>query len=281
MTTSRAGFLFVICVGLAGTIWLLLPERDRGERVRFTLYRPATASFYLDRGASPGDSLDYSHEPEATVPFGAPGDIGLACPQADHAQRDGFRTFAAGTWLLSGGPGSPTSRDLVLGKSGDLPFCADFNSDGIADSGVFRGGDWMITTRRAGDNTDIRFSLGGAGDRPVVLNVKGAGNATDRRDVVYGVYRRGIWYLDTKGAGTVDATHALGGLPQDVPLLIPRWDPARESIPGYSLAIFRDGIWHVKPDPNGAQTTSFVFGQAGDLPGFVYRQRSYAQHTGN
>jgi hypothetical protein len=159
----------------------------------------------------------------------------------------------------------------MLGQAGDLPFCADFDGDGVADSGVFRGGDWYVATKHAGSAPDIRFSLGAPGDRPVVLNAEGTGNRTDRRNVVYGVYRRGMWYLDTKGQGKVDAAHAFGGLPQDVPLLIPRWSATAGAVPPYSLAIFRDGTWYVKPDPDGAQTLSFPFGAPGDLPGFVRR----------
>jgi hypothetical protein len=84
---------------------------------------------------------------------------------------------------------------------------------------------------------------------------------------VYGVYRGGAWYLDTRGTGAADATHYFGGLPQDVPLLIPRW--VAGGADGYSLAIFRDGTWFIRPAPDGPVTLSFPFGQAGDLPGFA------------
>jgi len=205
------------------------------------------------------------------VSFGVPGDVGLLCPQDDPADPQGYRVFARGHWYFTGKAVRPATGDLVHGQAGDLPFCADFDGDGLADSGVFRDGAWLIKTRRPGAFTDIRFSLGTLGDRPVALNVAGAGNATDRKNVVYGVYRQGTWYLDTRGTGVVDATHVFGG-PQDLPLLIPRWSPEAGTQGTYSLAVFRDGVWYVKPDPDAAQSSSFSFGQAGDLPGFAYRK---------
>jgi len=266
---SVALAIAVAVLGLVGALlYLYLRDGERGERVRFVLYRPAVAQFFLDRGTAPGESLESAHEAKDSVAFGVPGDIGLACTQSDRANPNGFRTFSKGVWRLSTGQEKPASVDLMLGQPGDLPFCADFDGDGAADSGVFRDGAWYVATKRDG-RPDVRFAFGQAGDRPVVLNVKGAGNKTDRKDVVYGVYRRGMWYLDTRGGGTVDAAHAFGGLPQDVPLLIPRWSRDATATTGYSLAIFRDGVWYLKPDPDGAQMLSFAFGAAGDLPGFV------------
>jgi hypothetical protein len=269
VTPKRRVLLALPWLAVAAIGWYLVREPADSHAVRFALYRPAAAQFYLDRGAAPGGALDYAHDAKDTVPFGVPGDVGLACPQDVREEPRGFRAYTNGNWFLSGAATRPAKGDVVLGQPGDIPFCADFDGDGIADSGVFRGGEWFVATKRAGDGVDIRFSLGTAGDRPVVLNVRGAGNASDRRNVVYGVYRRGMWYLDTKGTGAVDAAHGFGGLPQDLPLLIPRWSGAADAAPAYSLAIFRDGTWHVKPDPDGAQTISFSFGAPGDLPGFV------------
>lgn len=228
------------------------------------------AQFYLDRGSAIGGSLDYAHDAKETVPFGMPGDAGLVCSQRDREDPRGYRVFAQGLWFLSGNANRPPKGDHTFGQPGDLPFCADFNGDGLADSGVFRDGAWLISTQRAGDSADIRFSFGTSGDRPVVLNVAGAGNATDRKNVVYGVYRQGQWFLDSKGTGAVDARHSFGGLPQDRPLLIPRWSNVASAAPRYSLAIFRDGTWFIKPDPDGKETLTFGFGQPGDLPSIDY-----------
>lgn len=269
-SSRRVLLLLLPWIPVAAAVFVLTRPATDGRAVRFALYRPSLAQFYLDIGAAPGGNLDYAHEAKDTIPFGVPGDVGLVCPQKVREEPHGYRVFANGFWFLSGKSKRPMKGDLALGQPGDIPFCADFNGDGDSDSGVFRNGDWMISTRRDGTDADIRFSLGIPGDRPVVLNVAGAGNATDRRNVVYGVYRKGMWYLDTKGAGAASATHSFGGLPQDVPLLIPRWSTDSHAAPAYSLAIFRDGMWFIKPDPDGAQTLTFGFGQAGDLPSVDY-----------
>ena len=270
MSSRRFAILLLPWVPFAVALYYIVHAPTREESVRFALYRPSAAQFYFDRGATRGDPVDYPHDAKATIPFGVPGDVGLVCPQQDREDPRGLRAYAGGLWYLSAKADRQANGDLALGQPSDLPFCADFDGDGTADSGVFRNGEWFVATRGSGSAVNIRFSLGGAGDRPVALNVSGAGNASDRRNIVYGVYRRGVWHLDTRGSGVADATHALGGLPQDLPLLLPRWS-ADSGGRGYSLAIFRDGIWYVKPDPDGTQTLSFQFGQAGDLPGFAYR----------
>jgi len=267
---SRRALWALTLILLAIALFVILRNPADERIVRFVLYRSAVAQFYLDRGAAPGASLDYAHNAKDTVPFGVPGDIGLVCPQKTPETGRGYRVFINGWWFMSGDSFRAPQPDLVLGQAGDLPFCADFDGDGVADSGIFHDGAWLIATKRHGADADIRFALGAPGDRPVVVNVDGAGNATDRKSVVYGVYRQGTWYLDTKGDGEVDATHTFGGLAQDVPLLIPRWAREPGTGRGYSLAIFRDGTWYIKPDPDGTQTLSFGFGQAGDLPGVSY-----------
>ena len=267
MSSTRRWLLLLLpWIPVVAAIYVLTRPPADNRAVRFALYRPSAATFFLDTGVTRGVDLTYAHTPTTITPFGVPGDIGLVCPQNYREKPLGLRAFVDGRWFFSGKLARPPSGDLALGQPGDLPFCADFNGDGWSDSGVFRNGEWLVSTRRSGSDADIRFSLGTAGDRPVVLNVRGAGNSTDRRNVLYGVYRRGIWYLDTKGTGAADATHFFGGLPQDIPLLIPRWTRDVAAGPRYSLAIFRDGTWYVKPVPDGEQTLAFSFGQAGDLP---------------
>jgi len=270
MTSTRRALVFLLLlIPIAGALYVLLREPPGRHGVRFALYRPSAALFYVDRGTGPGGSLDYAHDPTDMVSFGVPGDTGLVCPQNDREDPHGYRVFARGLWFHSGNAKRPPKGDLGFGQPGDLPFCADFNGDGISDSGVFRDGAWLIATKRAAADADIQFTLGIKGDRPVVLNVAGAGNRTDRKNVIYGVYRQGKWLLDTKGSGAVDATHDFGGLPQDVPLLIPSWS-RDASAKKYSLAIFRDGTWFIRPDPDAPETLTFGFGQAGDLPSVVY-----------
>jgi hypothetical protein len=269
MRPRRLLLLLLALLPLAAGLYSLLRESPARHFVRFAVYRPTTAQFHFDRGAAPGQAIDYSHEATTTVPFGAAGDVGLVCPQRKRGEAFDLRVLRQGHWFLSGNANRPPRGDIVIGDPSDLPFCADFDGDGVADSGVFHDGAWLVATGRSATDADIRFSFGTAGDRPLVLNVAGAGNDTDRRNVVYGVYRAGMWYLDTDGSGAVGATHSFGGLPQDVPLLIPRW-AATANGPRYSLAIFRDGTWFIKADPDGDRTLTFGFGQPGDLPSIDY-----------
>ena len=180
--------------------------------VRFSLYRSTAAQFYLDSGAVPGASLDYAHDVKKVVPFGTPGDIGLACPHSDPENPPGYRVFANGVWFLSAGRIGRRKEISCSAETVTSRFCADFDGDGIADNGVFRDGRWYICNQRASGEVTTEFGLGTGGDRPVVLNVAGAGNETDRRNVVYGVYRQGTWYLDRNGDGVVDATHTFADL---------------------------------------------------------------------
>jgi hypothetical protein len=91
---------------------------------------------------------------------------------------------------------------------------------------------------------------------PVYIGAKGFGNATNRQNVVYGVYRAGTWFLDTNGSGAPTVTANFGGLIQDVALLIPHWN----GVGTYSLAIYRDGTWFIKPDPLGPFIATVQFG---------------------
>jgi hypothetical protein len=105
-------------------------------------------------------------------------------------------------------------------------------------------------------------TFGTGGDVAVHIGAKGFGNATDRRNVVYGVYRAGTWFIDETGSGTPTRTINFGGLSQDVPLLIPHWNGSGP----YSLAIFRDGTWFIRPDLNSSTIVTVQFGAIGDIP---------------
>lgn len=250
---------------LAVAAYVALRGAPVNTAVRFVVYRPITAQFYIDAWTHRGTRLDFEHQAKLMFSFGRPGDIGLACFQSEREEQWGLRVYADGAWYFSPQQSRPPGGDLSLGKPGDVPFCADFDGDGRPDNGVFSGGEWTV---RTSSGSQLRFSFGMAADRPVVLNVPGRGNARDRRNVVYGVYRRGIWYIDLDGDGKADATHAFGGQPQDIPLLLPHWRAGQDG--GYSLAIFRDGLWFVKADPNDTATTQFYFGAPGDIPSVLY-----------
>jgi hypothetical protein len=122
---------------------------------------------------------------------------------------------------------------------------------------LFRNGVWFV-----GTSSTPAFSFGQGGDIAVHIGAKGFGNATNRQNMIYGVYRAGTWYLDEFGSGAPTRTINFGGLSQDVPLLIPHWSGSGP----YSLAIYRDATWYIKPDPTFAPVVTVQFGSIGDIP---------------
>ena len=269
----RAALLLLPCIPLLAALYLFV--RDYGERtVRFVVYRPTTSHFYVTRPIPAGGKIEGAEDAAGIARVGAVSSgIGLVCPQIDRANPNGYRIFADGVWFDSDGTDRTPKGDLRLGQAGDLPFCADFDGDGRADDGVFRAGEWLVSTRARGDGPTLRFGFGQAGDQPVVVNLAGRGNGTDRHNVVYGVYRAGVWHLDTDGDGNADAAHNFGGDPADVARLIPRWSSETKLPEGYSLLLFRRGTWYLKPDPEGAEILTFGFGQPGDVPWVAYSPR--------
>jgi hypothetical protein len=104
---------------------------------------------------------------------------------------------------------------------------------------------------------DAKIPFGIAGDIPVV------GNFTYDGLTSIGVYRNGVWYMDTKRVGKVDQTYALGGLAGDIPLA------ANFTGAGWTddLVIYRSGTWYVDQYRNGSVDKIFHLGGApGDIP---------------
>jgi hypothetical protein len=54
------------------------------------------------------------------------------------------------------------------------------------------------------------FSFGQGGDAPVYIGAKGLGSASNRQNMVYGVYRAGTWFLDESGSGAPTLTINFG-----------------------------------------------------------------------
>lgn len=102
--------------------------------------------------------------------------------------------------LLQRGRQGPTRADLIdhvfmYGQPGDHAVTGDWNGDGIATIGVFRGGTWYLDEDgdgRWGNNDRLAF-FGQAGDIPVVGDWNGDGITN------LGVYRDGKFYLDING----------------------------------------------------------------------------------
>ena len=217
--------------------------------------------------------------------------------------------FSEGVWYLdASGDRKWSSGDMEVdfGTGGDLPFVlgnARCNVNALADLGVMRGASWFLTlndmswdaddpafqftqttiplslrgrivsfhngtwrldsnSNRQWDIGDATFHFGQAGDEPVIGDWGGW----------MGVYRKGVFILDTNGdnAWTPDADEVItfhdrvsGGLP-----VAADFNP---SIPGTEIGLFSGGVWMV--DMNGNRRwdgerfdAAWNFGQRGDLP---------------
>jgi hypothetical protein len=188
-----------------------------------SVFRPGTNTWYVRNGA--------------TVPFGASGDIPVACAYDGNGTTDiaVFRPSVGG-WLVDGQPSQ------FLGASGDVPVPGDYDGDGDCDVAVYRPsvGGWY----RIGQPTVF---LGLSTDIPVPADYDGNGT-TDMA-----VYRPSVggWYR-TGGAATV-----FHGLSTDIPV------PANyDGSGGGDIAVFRPSVggWYVS-----GQTTQFL-GLSGDIP---------------
>ncbi len=87
------------------------------------------------------------------------------------------------------------------GTEGDRAVVGDWNGDGIATIGVFRGGTWYLDVDGNGrwSEHDMKVTFGKPGDVPVVGDFNGDGIDN------LGVYRNGTWHLDTNGNFRLDA----------------------------------------------------------------------------
>ncbi len=104
-----------------------------------------------------------------------------------------------------------------FGTAGDRPVTGDWNGDGVATIGVFRGGVWFLDVDGDGrwSAPDLYVEYGAADDLPVV----GDFNKDGIDDI--GVYRAGKWMLDSNANHELDAhdkVFELGG-PHDLPVV--------------------------------------------------------------
>jgi hypothetical protein len=163
--------------------------------VDLALYRPSTGQFFIR------SSLNGS---VTAIQFGAPGDQGLLCRYANDAINggDGLMVFRNGVWFLNvAADGATVDTSFAYGAPTDQPLCGSYGNCSCSDPGLFRGGLWFFN-----HSTTPTFSFGTVGDVAVHIGAKGLGNPIDRRNVVYGVYRAGIWYLNVSGTDTPNAT---------------------------------------------------------------------------
>jgi hypothetical protein len=250
-------------LAFVGLTLLLIGNAEAGNAfVDLALYRPSTGQFFI-RSSVNGSVVDISFG-------GVPGDQGLLCKWFSNTISGGdnllvFRNeFGNGVFYINAAAdGARVDISFGNGVSTDQPLCGSYEANGEGRTGVFRNGAWFLHKCCGFGTGAPTFFFGNTGDVAVHIGARGYGNTTDRQNMIYGVYRAGTWYLDETGSGVPTRIVYFGGLSQDVPLLIPQW---RGGEP-YSLAIYRDGIWHILSDINTPSSVVTVpFGAIGDIP---------------
>jgi len=167
--------------------------------------------------------------------------------------------YEDGTWYLdlngSGAwEGEPIDKICYLGGglTNAVPVTGDWDGLGITKIGVYDEGTWYMDTNGNGvwDGTPIdsmlSFDAGQIGATPVT------GDWTGNGLTKIGVYKDGIWFLDTNGNGTwdgtpTDETYTFGiGLTGAIPVT---GDWTGDGIT--KLGVYLDGTWYVDANGNG------------------------------
>jgi hypothetical protein len=238
-------------------------DTDGDGRTDLVLYRPATATFWVDQ----------STDGDLVVPLGQPGDQ----PTTGDFDGDGRADLvavrsgvgaASGSWSIRSS-GDGTQRTVSFGLAGDLAQPGDYDGDGRDDVAVFRpappgpdavdegeeadtegseNAQWYVLRSSDGTLTAIPFGI--AGDLPVPGDYDGDG-ITD-----VAVQRAGTrWIQQSSDGATVARQFGQAG---DVPAVVDRGD--RDG-----LAVVRiegdDQVWYVDA-PGSDLPASFPFGRA-------------------
>jgi hypothetical protein len=206
--------------------------------------------------------LDYDGDavPNATVPYGAPSDVGVVADFNGDTISD-LAVYRNGFWYVSLFNDSVANLYAAFGGADDIPLAGDLDGDGRADLVIYRPntGYWYVNFQRNGAYSGVADIIapfgGGAGDIPVLGDFDGNGTI-DRA-----IYRAGFWYMDLDWSGAAARICAFGGGAGDVPLAVDvNGDGAAD------LGIFRNGTWFFDTNCDGVPDRVFYFGAAGDRP---------------
>jgi uncharacterized delta-60 repeat protein len=159
-----------------------------------------------------------------------------------------------GSWLISDGSGSVSSRQWGLGS--DKPLAGDFDGDGRADIAVFRAseGNWYII--RSSDGAVILRNWGGNDDIPAPGDYDG----DSKSDLAVFRPSDGNWYILNSATNT--ATLRGWGASGDKPV------PADYDGDGKTdMAVYRpsDGNWYIINSRDGAASVT-NWGDSMDKP---------------
>jgi len=162
--------------------------------------------------------------------------------------------------------GTSVDRAIVAGTglAQEVAVTGDWNGDGRAKLGIFRGGTWFLDYNGTGTITSYT-GFGTFGDTPVVGDWNGDGRSK------IGIFRQGLWLLDFNGNGTFDGGGTTTtvdrvfnlGIAGDIPI-VGDW-----SGNGFSkIGIFRpSGIFFLDFIGNGQVSRQMILGgNPGDIP---------------
>ncbi len=122
---------------------------------------------------------------------------------------------------------------------------------------------WHIAGYYGSVPASVAFTYGQVGDIPIVGDWTGTGTKH------LGVFRNGLWVLDTNGDNILNAGDktVIFGQAGDIPV-VGDWDGTGK----IKLGLFRSGVFildlsgHLSGIATGVADATFLFGQAGDIP---------------
>ena len=249
---------------------------DGDGKSDLSVFRPASATWYLQRSQTGLTSIPFGISTDKIVPadydgdgktdvavfrngtwyllrsqlgltvfqFGQAGDIPVPADYDGDGRAD-YAVFRGGVWYIQRSTLGFTV--LQFGVPTDKPVPADYDGDGKTDVAVFRNGTWYLLRSQLGF-TALQFGI--SGDQPVVGDYDGDSKA----DIA--VYRGGTWYLNRSSNGFFSQQF---GLSTDVPAAAD-YDGDNKT----DIAVFRDGIWYLQRSTNGVAIVQY--GINGDQP---------------
>lgn len=193
---------------------------------------------------------------------GRPGDVPVLGDLDCNGVADRI-VYNAGLWYADlDGDGNPEVIAGFGGDPADRPFVVDWDGDCYADLGVYRDGQWFVLVNPLAQPRVEVLDYGGPGDAPIAARLDRAlGSPKFERTVWHsGIFRPAtgaLYFRTTPGPNPdlvlnpdVAATHVLAA------------DLRGRGRSG--IVLYRDGIWIVDDDVDGAADELFAFGGAPD-----------------
>jgi SpoIID/LytB domain protein len=195
----------------------------------------------------------------SAIPFGALGDVPLACDW-DGDGVDSLGVFRAGTFFLASKPGTGIA-DVVFGFGGpgDQPVCGDWDGDGRDTVGLFRGGMVYLRNSLSTGVADGSYWFGAPGDTLVAGDWNGDGFDT------VGVWRPGAFFLTQSNIRPNTDVVLAYGAGTDVPA-VGDWDGNGSD----TIGVYRAGRFLLRnANTAGPAQVTVSLGDPGDrsLPG--------------